>query len=150
WRVFTGHITGRRTYTFLHWMAEDGLDTSLRDVRWTEIDINDQSQEEIDRWEAAFSAFFLRHTRAELEEGGMKRRLMIYATNTLADVVAHPQLAARGFFREVAHPELGRALTYPGPLWRSTATDWPLRRAPLPGEHTDQVLLGELGLSREQ
>src|SRR5439155_16518116 len=40
WRVFTGHAVGRRTYSMIHWMAEDGLDTLLRDVPWTEIDIN--------------------------------------------------------------------------------------------------------------
>lgn len=129
WRVFTGHTAGRRTYSMLNWMALDGLDQPLRDVAWTEIDINDQSQAEIDRWEAAFQAFFLRHTKAELEAGGMQRRLMIYATNTIEDILTHPQFTARDFFRPVFHAELNRSLRYPGPVWRSNQTQWPMRRA---------------------
>lgn len=47
----------------------------------------------------------------------------------------------RGTFREVPHPELGRSFRYPVSKWVSTITEWQSdRRAPLLGEHTDEVL----------
>ncbi|WP_216644945.1 CoA transferase [Microbacterium sp. SYP-A9085] len=48
---------------------------------------------------------------------------------------------ARGTFRPVSHPELGRDLLYPVSKWISTATAWQTAtRAPHVGEHTDEVL----------
>jgi crotonobetainyl-CoA:carnitine CoA-transferase CaiB-like acyl-CoA transferase len=50
----------------------------------------------------------------------------------------------------VAHPELGVTLTYPGAPWKLSRTPWRLRRrAPLLGEHTAEILGGELGLEQE-
>ena len=52
---------------------------------------------------------------------------------------------ARGFPTEVEHPELGRSVRYPGAPYRFEKTPWRIRRrAPLLGEHDDEVL-GELG-----
>ena len=48
---------------------------------------------------------------------------------------------ARGTFREIEHPELGRVFPYPVSKWISTGSAWrPGRRAPLTGEDTFQVL----------
>ena len=60
-----------------------------------------------------------------------------------------PDLGARGFFQEIEHPAAGR-LTYPGPPFRMEAMPWQAARAPLLGEHNEQVYCGELGLSREE
>ncbi|UFN48422.1 CoA transferase [Roseomonas sp. OT10] len=55
--------------------------------------------------------------------------------------VADPHWQRRGTFAAVEHPELGRALPYPVSRWLSTETRWlPGTRAPLLGEHTDEVL----------
>ena len=57
---------------------------------------------------------------------------------------------ARGFFVEVEHPELGRTITYPGAPYQFSETPWRIgRRAPLLGEHTEEVLanLGNSTLS---
>jgi crotonobetainyl-CoA:carnitine CoA-transferase CaiB-like acyl-CoA transferase len=48
---------------------------------------------------------------------------------------------SRRTFVEVYHDELGRGFTYVGPKWQSAQVAWaPLRRAPLVGEHTEEVL----------
>lgn len=48
---------------------------------------------------------------------------------------------ARGVFAEVEHPELGRSFTYVGKRWHSPDSEWWVgRRAPLLGEHDDEVL----------
>jgi len=50
---------------------------------------------------------------------------------------------------EVPHPELGRSFTYPGAPYRFEKSPWRIsRRAPLLGEHEEEVL-GELGLDAE-
>jgi benzylsuccinate CoA-transferase BbsE subunit len=55
----------------------------------------------------------------------------------------------RGFWKEVAHPELGRSFLYPGEAAIYNGTPWRIsRRAPLIGEHNVEILGGELGLSR--
>ena len=50
---------------------------------------------------------------------------------------------------EVEHPELGKTFTYPGPGSVYNGSPWRIsRRAPLVGEHNEEILCGELGLSK--
>ena len=59
-----------------------------------------------------------------------------------------PHLADRGFWKEVAHPELGRSFIYPGEAAIYSGSPWCIsRRAPLIGEHNAEILCDELGLS---
>ncbi len=52
-----------------------------------------------------------------------------------------PHFLAREFPVQVAHPELGRSIAYPGAPFKSTTDGWHIRRRPpLIGEHTDEVL----------
>jgi benzylsuccinate CoA-transferase BbsE subunit len=58
------------------------------------------------------------------------------------------QLAARGFFVEVAHPELGRTIRYPGAPYVFNGTPWRVtRRPPLLGEHTGEILRDDLAMA---
>jgi crotonobetainyl-CoA:carnitine CoA-transferase CaiB-like acyl-CoA transferase len=66
-------------------------------------------------------------------------------------VMPNPQLEHRRFFEWLDHPHTGRS-RYPGlPFaWGEPATEWLRRPPPTLGEHNDEILGGELGLSREQ
>lgn len=76
-----------------------------------------------------------------------KRRILFGIAQDPADLLACPQLAARGYWVEVDHPATG-PLPHAGPPLRMPVTPWQLRRpAPLLGQHTDQVLTEDLGLS---
>lgn len=74
------------------------------------------------------------------------------AAGVPAAVVAHSrflieedeQLAARGYWQRVEHPELGRSL-YASPPYRIDGERVELARPPLLGEHTRAVLAGLLG-----
>jgi crotonobetainyl-CoA:carnitine CoA-transferase CaiB-like acyl-CoA transferase len=60
-----------------------------------------------------------------------------------------PHLHDRGFWKQVAHPELGRSFTYPGEAAIYNGSPWRIsRRAPLIGEHNVDIFCDELGLSR--
>jgi crotonobetainyl-CoA:carnitine CoA-transferase CaiB-like acyl-CoA transferase len=57
----------------------------------------------------------------------------------------------RQTFAEVSHPELGETFTYVGAPTLAEECPWRTGpRAPLPGEHNDQVLGAQLGLSAER
>ena len=61
------------------------------------------------------------------------------------EVVEWVQLKERGHFLEIEHPEGGR-VKIPGPPFREYGKPlWPLTRAPLLGEHTEEVLNARLG-----
>jgi crotonobetainyl-CoA:carnitine CoA-transferase CaiB-like acyl-CoA transferase len=66
------------------------------------------------------------------------------------EVIQDPHFIARGFPTEVEHPELGERFIYPGAPYRFSASPWAIqRRAPLLGEHTDEVL-AEIGIAAEE
>lgn len=71
---------------------------------------------------------------------------------TVAQALEHPQVRARGMVGEVPHPTLGR-LGQVGPALRMDDGDrsWAELASPPPllGQHTRQVLVGELGCPEE-
>jgi benzylsuccinate CoA-transferase BbsE subunit len=83
--------------------------------------------------------------------GGQERDFPWGAIRTMDDLMGDLHLEDRGFFVDVPHPELGRSFTYPGPAAIYNDSPWRIsRRAPLIGEHNEEILCGELGLSRAQ
>lgn len=76
-------------------------------------------------------------------------RAPVSLVHTVRKLLKAPPLRARGFFQELDHPAAGR-LTYPGPPFRPAAMPWQLARAPLPGEHNEEIYCGELELSRQE
>jgi len=78
--------------------------------------------------------------------GAQRRGLSVGIVYAPEEALEDPQIRARGYPVEVAHPELGRSFTYPGAPYRFEKSPWRIsRRAPLLGEHADEVM-GELGL----
>jgi formyl-CoA transferase len=69
--------------------------------------------------------------------------------NDYAQVFADPQVIAREMALEVDHPTLGSLRTLGTPIKMSETPLEPRRRAPLLGEHTDEVLLGAGFAERE-
>jgi CoA:oxalate CoA-transferase len=64
------------------------------------------------------------------------------------EVVEWVQLKERQSFLEIEHPESGK-VKIPGPPFRENGKPlWPLRRAPLLGEHTEEILQDKLGYTR--
>jgi formyl-CoA transferase len=60
--------------------------------------------------------------------------------NNYAEVFADPQVIAREMVVEIDHPVLGHLKTLGSPIKLSATPPNPHRRAPLLGEHTDEVL----------
>ena len=68
--------------------------------------------------------------------------------NTM-DLFHDPHLAARGFVEQVEHPVEGTVTLLGSPI-RMSESEVALQPAPILGEHSDEVLISELGLSEEE
>jgi crotonobetainyl-CoA:carnitine CoA-transferase CaiB-like acyl-CoA transferase len=81
--------------------------------------------------------------------GAQRRGISVGIVYAPEEALEDPHFRARGYPVEVFHPEHGRSFTYPGAPYRFEKSPWRIaRRAPLVGEHADEVL-GELGLDAE-
>jgi crotonobetainyl-CoA:carnitine CoA-transferase CaiB-like acyl-CoA transferase len=76
---------------------------------------------------------------------------MLYPVFTPKDMLELDQLKFRNYWVEVDHPELGTSITYHGPFLKTSETFENIcRRAPLVGEHNEEVYIKELGMTKEQ
>lgn len=132
-------------------MNAEGLGEDMKGIGWSTMSFDQVSQEKINHWEEEIGKYFLRHTKRELHEEAVRQRNVLQPVNTSRDIFESPQLAARDFWVEVEHPELSASITYPGAYFKSTETAWQKgHRAPLIGEHNEEVYGKELGFSKEE
>lgn len=131
----------------LDWMAADG-EGHLKARQWSADALDFLNREDRDLLDPAIAAFVRRKPKAEVYAQAIRRRLPWSPLQSCADLLSDPHLAARGYFIQVEHPELGVAFPYAGPPANLTETPWRIqRRAPLIGEHNYQVYVEEMGLS---
>lgn len=140
-----GSAIGPFSRRLMEVMCEDGVvDEATRDKDWinyTSLMVSGQEPiTEFLRCLDAIGEFTRRHTKEELFRMGMERGLLIVPVAEINDVVDSPQLAARDYWHQVEHDELGRTVKYPGGFARLSGT--PLqtrRRPPRIGEHNEEV-----------
>ncbi len=151
-----GSVIGPFTARLFKLMCEEGfVDEATRDKDWIgfweRIAARTESPDELPRVTAAIERFMLSHTKAELFEQAQQRRLLIAPINTIPDLLESPQYRDRGYWVDLEHDDLGRAVTYPGPFARFSGT--PIRyhlRPPRIGEHSDAILGADAGAARAQ
>ncbi|MEM9521813.1 MAG: CaiB/BaiF CoA-transferase family protein [Actinomycetota bacterium] len=124
----------------LQWLTDERLSTreGWRDHLATVI------RPDIERWAAPMTN---RDAVAILAAEG----LAVGESYTPADIVADEHVAARNMLVAMDHPQGGDPVLIPGnPVKLSRMTEGPETRVPWLGEHTDELLRTELGLTREQ
>jgi len=133
------------------WMDNHGMAGDLKEEKWRDVEFLRRHQ---DHFEDIFGAFLASMTRLQIiEEVHLQgtRKLFALPVNSAEDVVNDPHLKARMFFPEVDHPELGLSLTYMGRPYVLSETPWSIEcRAPLLGEHNQEVYEGELHMSHQE
>jgi crotonobetainyl-CoA:carnitine CoA-transferase CaiB-like acyl-CoA transferase len=151
WFYWVGVMSLRTNVPMVKWMeSEDMADDFLKEYDWSKFGA-ETAQEDVDRIEASTARFFMARTKAELSEGALKHGVQLYPVATPADILESPQLVARNFWQEVEHLELGTTITYPGAF--ANASEAPpriSRRAPLIGEHNEEIYEKELRISKEK
>lgn len=99
-------------------------------------------------FDAILIEWCVQHTKREVMERSQAEGYMCGAINTVEDVFHDPHLEFRRFFTEIDHPYTG-PLKYPGAQFKMSETPWRAGRAPLLGEHTQEVLMERLGYSAD-
>src|SRR5579863_8843 len=138
------HCTLGDWTSLVEWVASDGMAQDLVEPQWIDVVYRAEHAEHLfdvlDEW-------VKNYTCDELLEHAQTLRLPYASVRHPEALFTDEQLAARGYFVEVEHPELGRSFRYPGAPYLFSGSRWRLYRRPPPlGEHTNEVLRDELGL----
>lgn len=151
--LLSGGVVGApRMRILIDWMDSEGMAPDwMKDYDWVnDYDYSVITQEKIDMVQDPISEFFMSHTMTELYEEALRRGYWLVPIGTPKSIVEDRQLAFREFWAEIEHPELGDILTYPGWPIKQSETPWRVqRRAPLIGEHNEDIYENELGFSKE-
>ncbi len=147
--IIYGGEAGRRTnQALVEWMDSKGMAPDfLKQKEWKTFDIASVTQEEIDRMEEPIAEFFTEVTKAEFFKEVVKRQMLGYPVASVKEIFEDPQHEARQFWQKVEHPELKTVIDYPGGFAKfsqGACAIW--RRAPLIGEHNEEVYGQELGI----
>ncbi|MFC1939230.1 CaiB/BaiF CoA transferase family protein [Chloroflexota bacterium] len=151
-RLFGGPAFAPGQRALVEWMDSEGMASeALKSFKWEEMYSSTVSTELADEISEAFGRFFLTKTKSELWQGALKGRFALAPANTIKELVESPHFVGEGFWFSLEHDALGESITYPGPPVRLSGTAWSSRRrAPLIGEHNEEVYEEELGLTREK
>jgi crotonobetainyl-CoA:carnitine CoA-transferase CaiB-like acyl-CoA transferase len=148
--IIYGGEAGRRTnQALVEWMDSKGIAPDfLKQKDWKTFDIAQVSQEEINRMEEPIGNFFKGVTKAEFFKEVVKRQMLGYPVASVTEIFADPQHQARNFWQTIEHPELQTSIDYPGGFAKfsdGACQIW--RRAPLIGEHNQEIYGQELRMS---
>ena len=141
-------ITFRQFPALVEWMDSYGLAEDLADERYQDRAVFSGSSDHINDVVASFAKHL---TRDEIAHGGQERGFAWGAIRAADELVDEGHLNDRGFWVDVDHPELGRSFKYPGTAGIYNGSPWRISsRAPLIGEHNEEIFCGELGLQRTE
>ena len=140
----SSRVPFKRFGDLVAWMKEHGLEEDLEDDKYATLKGVTEHADHID----GVIARFVAHLPAdEIAHGGQQRQFNWGSVRAPEDLLEDEQLADRGFWVDVVHPELGRSFRYPGGPAIHNGSPWRIsRRAPLVGEHNREIFGGELGL----
>jgi len=142
------HCTLGDWTSLVQWVAGDGKAQDLIAPEWEDVGYRAVHAEHLfdvlDEWVKDYG-------RDELLERAQTLRLPYATVRPPEALFEDEQLAARGYFVEVEHPELGRKFRYPGAPYVFNGSPWRVyRRPPIVGEHTGEIIRGELGLGEDE
>jgi crotonobetainyl-CoA:carnitine CoA-transferase CaiB-like acyl-CoA transferase len=161
--AYTGRVQ-RRTRAMMVFPCQDGFAGMLvQEHQWARLlevlDIPELEDEHFatalgrrdhyDELEPLLLGWALQRTKREIYEAGQNANLPFSFFATVDDLLTSPQYESRDFFHPVDHPVAGE-YPYVGSPVRFDGQAPPIGRAPLLGEHTDEVLGGDLGLSADE
>ena len=131
------------------WFDGHGLADDLIDERYRDPEVIAKNARHI--VEEVLANFIANRTAEEVYHEAQERGFPWGAVRAPDDLPSDRHLEDREFWTEVAHPELDRTFIYPGGGAIFNGSPWRIsRRAPLVGEHNDEIFGGLLALSREE
>jgi len=151
-----GHDTVRRPRWLALSVENDAqwraLREALGDPAWARAgDLGDREGRRTahDRIDAELRPWFAERERDATVEALVAAGVPAAPVFDPRDTHTHPQLAARGYYEELRHAEVGVQATPGVPFRYGSVERWLRRPAPMLGEHNHEILT-ELGLSRAE
>ena len=150
--IWGGQAGAKTNKALVDWIESDGMATdTLLNMDWSCFDLKNVDDDLLNKLEEDIGKFFLSHTKKELYQGAIERRIQLYPIYSIKDIREDSQLEARNFWESVKHDELDAEITYPGSFARNSEVNMKIcRRAPLIGEHNVEIYMEELGLSSDE
>lgn len=150
---FMGGVPGARAnQRLVEWMDSEGMAPEhLKEMDWEKLDVEKINQDELDFITEPMAEFFKTRTKAEIQEEAIKRLIMMYPVCDSKETLENLQLRARDFWVNIQHDELNDTIAYPGAFAKFSETPirrW--RRAPMIGEHNEEIYVKELGFSKDE
>ena len=124
----------------------EGIAMLTGDERMESDEVLSQMRGHADEIDASLVHWMKDHTREEIQTLAQEIRVPFTMVQSIPEVLEDPQNTARDFFVDMEHPEAG-ALKYLTSPFRLPESPWQAVRAPVLGEHTVEILSGELGYS---
>ena len=147
--LFSGGAgAGASANNLVRWMADEDMgDSYMESLDFTQWGYGTITLEMMERMVPVIERFMSTHTKQELFDGAVSRRILLFPVATPRDIYENPQLAARDYFQKVQHAAFDEPLTLPGPFARASGCPLELRYPPPGvGEHNRAVYVDELGL----
>jgi benzylsuccinate CoA-transferase BbsE subunit len=144
--------TAKAWAALIAWLNEEGAPGAeeLLAERWSDFAFR-QTEAAVQEFQRVFEGFASTRSKAELYEAAQARMIALSPVNTVEDVLASPQLKARGFFTRVDDPDFSHGLIYPRAPYRMSGTP-PIDpvAAPRAGEDNASFYIDELGLTGDE
>lgn len=119
----------------------------VEDERFLTNPLRKQNEKELD---ALVEAWTMTHTNQEIEEILNAVRVPVASLKSVEELIEDPQIACRGMLIEHDNPVIGK-VKFPGnPLKLQETPPDTSTRAPMLGEHTEEILTGVLQYTQEE
>jgi CoA:oxalate CoA-transferase len=102
---------------------------------------------EPEKFDASMRPWMEQHSKWDITKKAQELRLAFTPVLSPGEVLEDEQMKARDYFATSDHPVMGN-VTYPGAPAKLSGTPWRKGRAPLLGEHNEEIFT-ELGFNRE-
>ncbi len=130
-----------------------GLKKVMGNPEWADMELFDDMFMRAQNADVIYSfieEWSMQHDKMEIMEKCQAAGCPITAVFTIAEAAQQPHLAARDYFVDMEHPELGKVRNLGAPFKLPACPGGPTTAAPLLGEHNDEVYREILGLSNAE
>ncbi|MBN1848422.1 MAG: CoA transferase [Deltaproteobacteria bacterium] len=149
WMFAGGRERASVNQALAQWMREVNFESPFLNISyWEAFDVIGLPKETINLYQESIGRFFMKFTKKELAEEGVKRGVETCMANNPADILEYVQLRERHFWIDLEDPDGQKTLTNPKHFFLCNHTEnYVRRRAPRIGENNDDVYINELGLT---
>jgi crotonobetainyl-CoA:carnitine CoA-transferase CaiB-like acyl-CoA transferase len=150
-RILGGRLGAETLQALADWMDTENMAGGLKEMDFESLDMSKVTPAESDEWENTLCRFFLKHTKEEIYKKAVEKNMLLCPGYTTKDLVEYEQLRERNFWVDLQYPELGTTIKQPEGFLRASEAKCQIRRrAPLIGEHNEEIYGQELGISEQE